>query len=119
MGRKTFASLGRPLPSRTNVVVTRSADFEAEGVRVAHSLEEAVAMFPAEEEIFIIGGGDVYRQAMPLADKLYLTKVNAIYDGDTFFPQWREADWEIVSSEYHERGENYPHPFEFRVYVRK
>lgn len=118
MGRKTFESLGRPLPNRTNVVITRNQDFEAGGVMVAGSLEEAVAMFSDTEEVFVIGGGEIYRQAMPLAGRLYLTRIHAKYAGDTFFPECDSAEWTPVSSEYHERGENFTHPFEFLVYER-
>lgn len=119
MGRKTFESLGRPLPNRTNVVITRNLDFVAEGCMVVHSLEEAIAMFPPEEEVFIIGGGEIYRQAMPQADRLYLTRVHASYDGDVHFPDLDPDRWELVSSEYHEKGKDFSHPFEFRVYDRK
>jgi dihydrofolate reductase len=116
MGRRTFESLGRPLPGRTNVVVTRRADLRLEGVTVVHSLQEAVRMFP---DAFIIGGGEIYAAAMPLADKLYITRIDAEWEGDTRFPDWNEGDWQLVSTERHERGEAFPHPFEFRIYIRK
>ncbi len=119
MGRRTFESLGRPLPNRTNVVITRNRSWNAEGVRVAGSLEDVVAMFTPEEEVFVIGGGEIYREAMPLADRLYLTRIDAAYEGDTFFPDWNEADWQLVSSEFHARGETFQHPFEFLVYTSK
>jgi len=115
MGRRTFESLGRPLPGRTNVVVTRDGAFAAEGVAVVHSLEDAVRDYP---DAFIIGGGDIYRQAMPLADRLYITRIEADYEGDTHFPEWSAAEWRLVSSEPHERGETFPHPFRFEVYDR-
>ena len=117
MGRKTYESIGRPLPKRTNVVITRG-DSEFEGCLVAHSLEEAVAMFPAEEEIFIIGGAQIYKQALPLADKLYLTVVHRSYEGDTSFPKIDYSKWQLVSDERHERGEEYDSPFAFQVYDR-
>jgi dihydrofolate reductase len=119
MGRRTFESLGRPLPGRVNVVVTRNPEWTAEGVTTAGSLNDAVKMFPPEEEVFIIGGGEVYRQALPLAGRLYLTRIHAPFDGDTYFPEWNPADWTLVGSEYHERGETYPNPFEFLVCERK
>ena len=118
MGRKTFESLGRPLPGRTNVVITRNPYFPSDGVMVEGSLDEAIAMFPPEEEVFVIGGGEIYRQAMPLADKFYLTRVHAAYDGDVYFPKWNPAEWTLFSSERHECGETFPHPFEFLVYYR-
>jgi dihydrofolate reductase len=116
MGRRTFESLGRPLPNRTNVVVTHREDYRPEGVEIVHSLEEAVRNYP---DAFIIGGAEIYRQAMPLADELYLTRVHAAFDGDVYFPEWDRAEWTLVSSEYHERGADFPHPFEFLVYARK
>ncbi|MDR2890286.1 MAG: dihydrofolate reductase [Alistipes sp.] len=119
MGRRTFESLGRPLPKRTNVVITRQTDYRAEGCTVVHSLDRAIGLFPPEEEIFVIGGGEIYAGAMPLADRFYLTHIEAEYEGDTFFPEWMEVDWALVSTERHERGANFPHPFEFRVYERR
>lgn len=85
MGRKTYESLGRPLPNRTNVVVTRQ-EMEIPGCRVAHSLEEAVALFPAEEEVFVIGGAQIYAQALPLAGRFYLTRVSMPTRAIRIFP---------------------------------
>lgn len=119
MGRHTFESVGRPLPGRTNVVVSRREDYTPEGVTVVRSLEEAFALFPQEEEIFVTGGGQIYAQAMPLADKLYLTTVEKNYDGDTRFPDWNRDEWRQVSCERHDCGKNYPYPFEFTDWVRK
>ena len=119
MGRRTFESVGRPLPGRTNVVVSRREDYTPEGVTVVRSLEEAFALFPQEEEIFVTGGGQIYAQAMPLADKLYLTTVEKDYDGDTRFPDWNRDEWRQVSCERHDCGNNYPYPFEFTDWVRK
>lgn len=118
MGRKTYESLGRPLPNRTNVVVTRQA-VEIPGCTVAHSLEEAVALFAADEEVFIIGGAQVYAQALPLADRFYLTRVFHAYEGDTRFPEWDEREWRLVCSESFPAGASYPHPFAFERYERR
>ena len=112
MGRKTFESIGRPLPKRTNVVITRG-DNCFDGCEVAHSLEEAIAMFPADEEIFIIGGAQIYAQAMALADKLYLTIVRRHYEGDTSFPEIDYSEWQEVAREEFDRGEEYDYPFTF------
>ena len=112
MGRKTYESIGRPLPKRTNVVITRS-DSEFEGCLVAHSLEEAVAMFPTDEEVFIIGGAQIYNQALPLADKLYLTIVHRNYDGDTSFPEIDYSDWQEIAREEFPNGEEYDGAFTF------
>ncbi len=118
MGRKTFESLGKPLPNRTNVVVTRQSGYAPQGVTVVGSIEEAVALFPASEEVFITGGGQIYRQAMPLADKLYLTTVEHDYEGDTHFPEWDRSRWRLLSRERHESGKNFPYPFEYTDWER-
>ena len=118
MGRKTYESIGRPLPKRTNVVITRG-DNEFEGCLVAHSLEEAVAMFPADEEVFIIGGAQIYKQALPLADKLYLTIVHRNYEGDTSFPEIDYSEWQEVAREEFPHGEEYDGSFTFIDLERK
>ena len=112
MGRKTFESIGRPLPKRTNVVITRG-DVQFEGCVMAHSLEEAIAKFPAEEEVFIIGGAQIYAQALPLVDKLYLTIVHRDYEGDTSFPEIDYSEWREISREEFDRGEEYEGAFTF------
>ena len=104
--------------NRTNVVVTRQ-EMEIPGCRVAHSLEEAVALFPAEEEVFVIGGAQIYAQALPLAGRFYLTRVFHAYEGDTHFPAWNDAEWRLVSSESFASGANYPYPFAFETYERR
>ena len=119
MGRKTFESLGRPLPKRTNVVISRQTDLRIEGCTVVHSLEEATALFPAEEEAFIIGGAQIYKQALPLADRFYLTRVGHAYEGDTHFPAWDEAEWELIASDAYPRGAEFEYPFAFEEYRRK
>ena len=118
MGRKTFESLGRPLPNRTNVVVSRTAT-AIDGCRVAASLDEAIAMFSADEEAFIIGGAQIYAQALDAADKIYITRVGRDYEGDTSFPEWDATRWRLTSREEFPRGEKYPYPFAFEEYVRK
>ncbi|MEG1673201.1 MAG: dihydrofolate reductase [Alistipes sp.] len=118
MGRKTWESLGRPLPNRTNVVITRQ-NLEIEGCRVVHSLAEAVALFAADEEVFIIGGAQIYAEALAVADKFYLTRVFHDYQGDTCFPAWDDATWTLVSSESFAHGEKYTYPFSFESYTRK
>ena len=118
MGRKTFESIGRPLPKRTNVVITRG-DSEFEGCLVAHSIEEAVKMFSPDEEVFIIGGAQIYKQALPLADKLYLTIVHRNYEGDTSFPEIDYSEWREVAREEFERGEEYDGAFTFIDLVRR
>ena len=118
MGRKTFDSLGRPLPNRTNVVITRQ-DITIEGCEVVHSLDEALALFPAEDEVFVIGGAQIYAEALPRADRFYLTRVHRAYEGDTSFPEWNQNEWQTIESEHFERGEKYEYPFTIEIYERK
>ena len=118
MGRKTYESLGRPLPNRTNVVISRTQS-EIEGCTVVNSLEQAIALFPNEEEVFVIGGAQIYALALDVADRIYLTRVEHDYEGDTSFPAWNSEQWQLISRETHECGEKYPHPFAFEIYERK
>lgn len=87
MGRKTFESIGRPLPGRRNIVLTRQQDYQAEGCEIVHDLDSAFAACAGEAEVFIGGGGEVYAATIPLADRIYLTRVKAAVEGDTFFPE--------------------------------
>ena len=118
MGRKTFESLGsKPLPKRTNIVITR-AEREFEGALTAHSLQEAIRMAGDDEEIFIMGGAQIYAIAMDVADRMYITHVERDYEGDTSYPAIDFTKWKLSSIERHERGEEYEYPFEFRIYDR-
>lgn len=121
MGRKTFASMGRPLPKRTNVVLTRDLMYTGTGILVAHSIEEAltIAYDNDETEVFIIGGGEIYQQSMPYWDKVYLTRVMAEAPGEVLFPDLPPADWELISSDPQKAGERDEHDFTFEVYTRK
>ncbi|MPR33081.1 dihydrofolate reductase [Salmonirosea aquatica] len=120
MGRKTFESIGKPLPGRTSIVITRSPGYIAEGTYVVNSLEEAltVARQHHSEEAFIIGGGEIYRQVQEkkLADRLYITRVLADIEGDTFFEVLDEAKWQLVSEEFHDVDERHPIAFSFNNY---
>ncbi len=118
MGRKTYESLGRPLPGRRNVVVTRRP-IAIEGCEVVHSIAEALALFPPDEEVFVIGGAQIYAQTLPVADRFYLTRVEHVYQGDTRFPEWTPGQWRLVASERFPHGERYPHPFVFEIYERR
>ncbi|KKQ45408.1 MAG: Dihydrofolate reductase [Candidatus Moranbacteria bacterium GW2011_GWC2_37_8] len=111
MGKKTFESIGKPLPNRANIVITRDTNFSAEGIIVANSVEEAInkAKEIEKEEVFIIGGGQIYQQAMNMADKLYLTVVEGIFDADTFFPDYSE--FKNVVSERKSSDENFKYIF--------
>lgn len=119
MGRKTFESIGRPLPRRRNIVITRQKDFAPEGCETAHSLEEAIGMCDPRQELFIIGGEQIYRQALPLAGRLYLTLLEKEYEGDTFFPEIDFNQWSEVYRHTCAHGTNYAFPFTFVDYERK
>lgn len=119
MGRKTFESLGRPLPNRINVVISRNADLEIDGCIVVDSLQRAVDLFPRSEEIFVIGGGEIYRQAMDIADRLYITWVDIDVEGDTYFPSIDPEIWHLDEQHKNERGENFSHPFTYADYTRR
>ncbi|UTH75025.1 dihydrofolate reductase [Chromobacterium sp. IIBBL 290-4] len=97
MGRKTWDSIGRPLPGRRNIVVTRQADWQAEGAEAAHSLEEALALAGSVEEVCLIGGAQLYGQAIARADQLRLTEIAQRFDGDAYFPEFDPAAWREVS----------------------
>ena len=99
MGRLTFESIGRALPGRHSIVLTRDADYEAEGCDVVTTPDAAFELADDADEVMIIGGGKVYEQMLPMTDRIYLTRVHADIDGDTFFPEINEDEWRIVSSE--------------------
>ncbi|MEY3050830.1 MAG: hypothetical protein RLY31_615 [Bacteroidota bacterium] len=121
MGRKSYESIGRPLPHRTNIIISRDPFFVVSGCIVVHSLAEAlsVAEHNGETEAMVIGGGDIYRQVFPLLDRLYLTEVDAEVPGDVFFPAWAEEEWEEVFRESHPADEKNEYNFQFRTLVRK
>jgi dihydrofolate reductase len=112
MGRKTFDSIGRPLPERRNIVLTRDASFTAPGIEVAHSLEQALQGL--EGHVAVIGGGEICALAMPLAQRLELTLVNTIVeDADAFFPEWNPSDWREVARVHHPKDEKHALDFDF------
>ncbi len=96
MGRKTFESIGRPLPGRHNIVITRQNDYQPEGVSCVNSFEAAKELVSDCEEIVVIGGGQLYKEILPLADTLYLTFIELTVDGDTFFPEWDDGSWTVT-----------------------
>lgn len=120
MGRKNYQAIGKPLPKRTNVVITRDPFFVSTGCVVVHSIEAAiqVAHENGEDEAFIIGGGQIYEQAMPFVDKIYLTEIELEVDGDVFFPELDPNIWIVESEEYHEPDEKNAFAFTIRVFQR-
>ncbi|HVT45317.1 MAG TPA: dihydrofolate reductase [Thermoanaerobaculia bacterium] len=117
MGRKTFESIGRPLPGRTTIVVSRQPSLRAEGAIVAPSLDAAIAAAGDDEEIFIAGGAEIYRQAIEKAGRIYLTRVHAQIEGDATFPPL-DAGWREIARESHPAGERNEYPFSFCVLER-
>jgi dihydrofolate reductase len=121
LGRKTFESVGRPLPGRTNLVITRQEGYAPEGVVVVHSLEEAlrIAREAGEGETFILGGAEIYAQSMHVADRMYLTRVHAEVEGDTWFPDFDDvSEWHLTDAEHFEADEKNQYPFSFLTYDR-
>ncbi len=119
MGRKTFDSIGKPLPGRTTVVVTRNSDLEIEGCQIAHSLHAAIAACAGDDEIFIVGGAELYRQAIALVDTLYITEVQKDVDGDAHFPEFDREAWQETSRVVAEQTTPQPLNFHFVTYRRK
>jgi len=118
MGRKTWESIGRPLPGRTTVIVSRQRGYSAPGAKIAHSLDAAVAACGDDSEIFVIGGAELYAQALPRANRLYLTTVDAEIPGDTAMPAFDAGDWREVSSMSFATDERHRYPFRCVVYER-
>ncbi|WEK35342.1 MAG: dihydrofolate reductase [Candidatus Pseudobacter hemicellulosilyticus] len=122
MGRKTWASMGgRPLAGRTNIVITRKADWTADGAVVVNSLDQALEAGAATDakEVMIIGGGEIFHQAMPLVQKIYLTRVHTNIDGDAFFPEIRNEGWELLSDLDFPADEKHAYAYSFQVWQRK
>lgn len=124
MGRRNYDSIPekfRPLPNRTNLVVTRQKDLRLPQCRVVNSLEEAidVARTASEQELFIIGGAAIYTLGMPLAHRLYLTEIDTELQGDTFFPDFNKSEWTEVSRKHHPADDRHAYPFDFVIYNRK
>lgn len=119
MGRKTFDSFPEPLPNRTHVVITRQDNFKKEGIVVVNSLERAVELTAEDPQPFVIGGGEIYKMAMKLADKIELTRVHGTFEADTFFPEIDESQWKLVSEEFHDKDEKHKYAFTYLTYERK
>ncbi len=121
MGRKCYKSIGRPLPNRTNIIVTRDPFFISTNCLIAHSIEEALSLAVdlGEDEIFIIGGGMIYEQTMEFWDKLYITEVDLEVDGDIVFPEINKEQWTLENEEMHKADEKNVYNYTFKVYKRK
>ncbi len=124
MGRKNFdsiiAALGKPLPGRLNIVITRNENFSYPDVAVVHTLEDALALGESQstDEIFVIGGGEIYRHALPLSQKIYLTRVHATVPGDVTFPNINPEEWQLIETKNHPADATHAHAFTFETWVR-
>ena len=119
MGRRTFESIGRVLPNRRTIVITRNPEFQAPGAEVAHTLDEALTLTHGEDEVFVVGGAEFYRAALARADRIYLTMLHATVEGDVRFPAWDPARWRLVEFVRHGADDRHALPYSFRRYDRK
>jgi dihydrofolate reductase len=120
MGRKTFASIGKPLPGRTNIVLSRNPQFESAGIQHALNWTDALTLAKNTDarELFVIGGGEIYQIALPQAHRIYLTRIKAEADGDTFFPEIKAPEWQMLSALDFEPDAKHPVPYSFQVWER-
>ncbi len=118
MGRKTYQSIGRPLPGRKNIVISRDSEYRAEGVEVVGSVEAALALVSDAEEVMVIGGGAIYKHCLPVAQRLYITHIDGNIDGDTYFPEYDLKEWQLAVSDVREADEKNSYPLRFNIYER-
>ena len=119
MGRKTFESFPKPLPNRTHVVISRQKNYNPENCIVAESLEDAINKCPKNEDIFIIGGGEIYNQAINICNKLDITKVQHQFEAEVFFPEINLNIWKLTDEEFHTKDEKHLYDFSFQTYIKK
>lgn len=120
MGRKTFESFPKPLPNRTHIIITRQKNYSApEGCIIVDSLKKAINLCPKDQENFIIGGGEIYKQSMEIADKIELTRVHTKVDADTFFPEIDKNEWNLIATESHPKDEKHAFDFTYLTYTKK
>ena len=118
MGRKTFESIGKPLIDRRNIILTRNLNYTHEDVDVANSVQEVLNYCRDEREIFIIGGAEIYKQTLPFANTVLLTRVHTNIDGDAYFPELLDHEWKLVRAERHEKDDKHAYNYTFEVYER-
>ncbi|HTB32064.1 MAG TPA: dihydrofolate reductase, partial [Bacteroidia bacterium] len=119
MGRKTYESFGKPLKERRNIIITRDKTYAVEGCEIVHSLEAALDLVKGENEVFIIGGAEIYKQSMSVANKIYLTRIYGDFEGDAYFPDINQENWAITLISEHPADEKNPYPFAFLEYIKK
>jgi len=118
MGRKTFESFPKPLPNRYHIIVTHQKNYKVENCIVVNSIEEALKVCPKNEEVFIIGGAEIYNQSINFADKIELTRVHAILEADAFFPEINLNDWKLIMEEKHVKDEKHNFDFTFQTFIK-
>ncbi len=119
MGRKTFESIGKPLPDRTNIIMTRDENYKAEGCIVVHSVDEALKSAEGNEEVMVIGGAQIYKEFFPRANKMYLTVIDNDFEGDVYFPEYNRDEWKETEREEHEADEENKFSYTFFVLEKK
>lgn len=119
MGRKTYDSIGKPLPGRSTIIVTRNMDYAVPGCVAVNSLDAALTVSFSDEEVFFVGGADLYRQALPIANRIYLTEIHRVYDGDAFFPEFDMSQWRETSREQHRTEGDNGFEYHYVIYDRK
>lgn len=119
MGRKTHESIGRPLPGRENIILTKNRDYQAEGCTIIHSVDDVFDLEKTENgEVCVIGGAEIFKEVLACSDRLYITEIDHEFDGDTFFPPIKESDWTLVSKEQGPKDEKNPYDYYFAIYER-
>ena len=119
MGRKTYESVGKPLPNRRNVIITRQVGYTVEGAEVVHSVAAALESCAGENEVFIVGGAEIYQQALAVVNRIYLTRVHVVLPGDSFFPELEEHRWQLVSADHHPADDRHAYGYTFEIYERQ
>ena len=119
MGRKTFESFPKLLPNRTHIIITRQKKYQPEHCIVVDSIEKALEFVPEDENAFIIGGGEIYKQSLEYADVIELTRVHGLFEADTYFPEINPDHWELIEEEYHPKDEKHLIDFTYQTYIRK
>ena len=119
LGRKTFESFPKPLPNRTHVIITRNKNYKAENCIIVNSLEEALSKVPQNEDTYIIGGAEIYKQSITISDKIELTRVHTTCEADAFFPEIDLLEWKLVFEEFHEKDEKHNYDYTFQTFIKK
>ncbi|HBE78159.1 MAG TPA: dihydrofolate reductase [Firmicutes bacterium] len=117
MGRKTYESIGKPLPGRQNIIMSTNTDYQVKGCKVLHSITE-VRRFCDAKDVFVIGGSQIYREFLPIADRLYITLLDEVFTGDSYFPQLDQKQWQLISKSQGQRNEKNPYDYSFLIYGR-